>query len=360
MKIIDKYLFVNIFLGFAAAAALLLPLFSTLDLVSELDDVSEGGYRLIQAVEVVIMTLPRRAVELGPFIALLGGIAALGQLALSQELTTLRAAGISATRIGLTTLAAGAVLALMLGAADEFIASPLQQKALQLRTQAIASADKGSGKEGSVWARKDKQVVRIGNLRLGRIPTHIEIFNFDESDRLEEYIFADYADIQPDGIWRLNNVQLKRWSDGKESIQQLDQMPWQSVLRDTRLKEVTLPAESLSTSQLHRYVQFLKNTGQPAAQYEVALWQKLGLPLLTLAMILFSVPFTFAQVRSTGLGGKLALGAIVGLLIYVSNQIVVNLGLLLKFNALAVAILPALILLAAAVAIVHRFDRGHS
>lgn len=357
MKIVDKYLFSNIFMGFAAAAALLLPLFSTLDLIAELDDVGKGGYRMIQAIEVVFMSVPRRAVELGPFIALLGGIAALGQLAQSQELTTLRAAGLSTTRIGVTILGAGATLAVALGAMDEFVASPLQQKALQVRAQAIASA----GKEGSVWARKDNQLVRIGNLRLGRIPTHIEIFDFNDSDELREYIFADYADIQSDGLWRLNNVQLKHWNEeGRENIQQLDQMSWHSVLRDTRLKEITLPAESLSARQLHRYVQFLKNTGQPAAQYEVAFWQKFGLPLLTLAMILFAVPFTFAQVRSAGLGSKLALGAIVGLLIYVSNQIVVNLGLLFKLNTLSIAILPSFVLLGVAVVIVRRFDRESS
>ncbi|TWI56722.1 lipopolysaccharide export system permease protein [Pseudomonas duriflava] len=355
MKIIDRYLILNVFLGFAVAAALLLPLFSTLDLVGELDDIDEG-YRLVQALEVVFMTLPRRAVDLGPFIALLGGIAALGQLAVTQELITLRAAGLSATRIGMTTLAAGLILAVALAIANEFIASPLQQKALQTRSQAMAST-KGNSKDGSIWGRRNDQFARIGSLRLGHIPTQVEVFEFDEQARLQQYLYADYADIQPNGVWELHNVQVKRWTAGEESFEQRDRMTWQSILPERRLRDVSFPAESLSSRQLYHYITFLRGSSQPSAQYEVALWEKLGTPLLTLAMILFAVPFAFTQVRSTSLGSKLALGAVVGLLIYLVNQIIMNLGILFGLSPPLVGTAPALAMLGVALFWVFRFDR---
>ena len=78
MNVFSRYLIRHLFLGFAAAAGLLLPLFTTFNLINELDDVSPGGYRWTQAVLVVLMTLPRTLVELSPFIALLGGIVGLG------------------------------------------------------------------------------------------------------------------------------------------------------------------------------------------------------------------------------------------------------------------------------------------
>ncbi|GAB3474265.1 LPS export ABC transporter permease LptG [Azotobacter salinestris] len=354
MRILDRYLVRSLFLGFAAAAALLLPLFSTLDLVGELDDIGDAEYRLQEALEVVLMTLPRRAVELGPFIALLGGIAALGQLSLTQELSILRTAGISATRIGLTALLAGTTLAVALGALDEFVASPLQQQAIQVR----AHAKPGDDKDNSIWARRDDQVVRIGGLRAGRVPDHLEIFRFDGQNQLREYILADHAEVRPGGTWLLRDVRLKRWSDEAESVEQLEQMPWRAILPDSRLHEVSLPPESLSARQLRRYVQFLQGTGQPALQFEIALWQKLGVPILTLAMILFALPFTFAPVRSTGLGSRLALGAVLGLLVYIGNEILISLGQLFKLNAMLVGLAPALVLLGTALALVRRFDRG--
>jgi len=357
MKIFDRYLLANVALGFLAAAALLLPLFSSLDLVRELDDIGEDGYRLGQALQVVLMTLPRRAVELGPFIALLGGIAALGQLSQAQELSVLRAAGISATRIGLTALLAGALLAAALGAADEFLASPLQQQALE--TRAHAGAGKGD-EDSSIWARQGGQVVRISGLRAERVPGHLEIFRFDDRDRLQEYLLAEYAEIRQGSVWDLHNVQVKRWSGEAESVRQFEfeRLPWRAILPDTRLDEVTLPPESLSARQLSRYVHFLQGSGQPSIQYEIALWQKLGVPILTLAMILFAVPFSFGPVRAAGLGGKLALGAVLGLLVYVANEILISLGQLFRLNAMLVGVAPALVMLGIALALVRRFDRS--
>ena len=68
MNVFSRYLIRHLFLGFAAAAGLLLPLFTTFNLINELDDVSPGGYRWTQAVLVVLMTLPR-TVSLPPFAA---------------------------------------------------------------------------------------------------------------------------------------------------------------------------------------------------------------------------------------------------------------------------------------------------
>lgn len=93
MNVFSRYLIRHLFLGFAAAAGLLLPLFTTFNLINELDDVSPGGYRWTQAVLVVLMTLPRTLVELAPFIALLGGIVGLGQLSKTANLPPFVARG---------------------------------------------------------------------------------------------------------------------------------------------------------------------------------------------------------------------------------------------------------------------------
>lgn len=357
MRIASLYLIRNVLIGFVAAAALLLPLFTTFDLISELDDVTTGGYRWTQALEVVLMTLPRRAVDLGPFIALLGGITGLGQLAMTQELTALRAAGVSIVRIALTTLLAGLLLASFLSVIDEWVASPLQQKGLQIRNAALAISGEAATPTGSIWAQRGDETARIGALGQHDTPVNLEIFKLSPDLSLKSYMFAESADVRADGTWTLNNVQIKEWDSGVESVRRSDHIQWQSVFGDKRLKELTLPTESFSIKQLHHYIQFLRESNQPSAEYEMALWQKLGRPILTLAMILFAVPFTFSQPRSPGLGARLAVGAVVGLLIYVSNQIIVNLGLLLATDTLLTTLVPTLVLLGIALALVYRFDR---
>ncbi len=115
MNIFSRYLIRYVFLGFAAAAGLLLPLFTTFNLINELDDVSPGGYRWTQAVMVALMTLPRTLIDLGPFIALLGGIVGLGQMSKNSELTAIRTTGFSIFRIAMVVLVAGILWAVSLG-----------------------------------------------------------------------------------------------------------------------------------------------------------------------------------------------------------------------------------------------------
>ncbi|MGY4494417.1 LPS export ABC transporter permease LptG [Pseudomonas sp. TE3610] len=352
-----RYLIRNVFVGFAAAAALLIPLFTTFDLINELDDVSPGGYRWTQAVTVVLMTLPRRLIDLGPFIALLGGIVGLGQLAVSQELTALRAAGVSIVRIALAAVIAGSLLTASLAALDEWVASPLQQRGLQMRSAAITSSDEAVNAKGTLWARRGNEVARIDSLGAHNRPMGIEIFRYNPDNTLASYVHADTATVLQAGTWTLNHVNVKQWNNGEETVHTQDSLPWTSIFSSVHLKELTLPSDSFSIKQLSRYIHFLKATDQPADQYSIALWQKFGRPILTLAMILLAVPFTFVQQRSPGLGSRLAVGAIVGLLTYVGNQIIVNLGLLFTLNPLLTTLLPPLLILGVAMVLVHRFDR---
>ena len=82
MKILDQYLMKQIAIGILVSTVVLMPLFSFLDLVEQLDDVGSGFYRTQDAFLYVVLTLPTRFIQLSPFIALLGNVTALGRLAI--------------------------------------------------------------------------------------------------------------------------------------------------------------------------------------------------------------------------------------------------------------------------------------
>ena len=125
------------------------------------------------------------------------------------------------------------------------------------------------------------------------------------------------------------------------------------------LDELSMPGNTFSVRQLNHYIHYLQETGQPSSEYRLALWEKLGQPILTLAMILLAVPFTFTAPRSPGMGSRLAVGVIVGLLTWISYQIMVNLGLLFALSAPVTALgLPVAFVLVA-LSLVYWYDRQH-
>ncbi|MFP1462293.1 LPS export ABC transporter permease LptG [Escherichia coli] len=359
MNVFSRYLIRHLFLGFAAAAGLLLPLFTTFNLINELDDVSPGGYRWTQAVLVVLMTLPRTLVELSPFIALLGGIVGLGQLSKNSELTAIRSTGFSIFRIALVALVAGILWTVSLGAIDEWVASPLQQQAMQIKSTATALGEDDDITGNMLWARRGNEFVTVKSLNEQGQPVGVEIFHYRDNLSLESYIYARSATIKDDKMWILHGVNHKKWLNGKETLDTSDNLAWQSAFTSMDLEELSMPGILFSVRQLdHYYIHYLQETGQPSSEYRLALWEKLGQPILTLAMILLAVPFTFSAPRSPGMRPHLA-RCHRWLTHLISYQIMVNLGLLFALSAPVTALGLPIAFVLVALSLVYWYDRQH-
>ncbi|MBI1731818.1 MAG: LPS export ABC transporter permease LptG [Gammaproteobacteria bacterium] len=342
MKILDRYLIGRIAVGVGVATAVLLPLFSFLDLLEELEDVGEGSYELADAMRYVVLMIPRRLIQLAPFIALLGNVIALGRLAASLELVAMRAAGLSAMGIARASLTLGLMVVAALAALEQFVAPVLQQQAMIQRSAALAqSTELGSGL--GIWIRDNRRVLRIGSMGSRDEPNDVEIMTFDAQGRMVEHLRSPHAEIVDAGLWSLNRVTRKRIDGGSVITEQLAELPWQPFLSPEQIATLLRPPESLSPTQLRELVAYLKTTGQEFAAYELALWRKAGGAVMLIAMLLLSTPFVFGFLHG-GLGKRLVFAAVTGVGVYLLDQIVSNAGLLLELSPAFVALGPGVLL----------------
>lgn len=343
LKTVNRYLSRQILGGLVIATVVLLPLFSFLDLLDQLDDVGKGSYQIKDAFVYVLLLMPRRFIQLAPFIALLGNVAALGRLAIHHELISLRAAGLSPARISLTSLRVGLYLLLLIAVLEQFVAPPLQQDAA-LRRSAALDQSMELGRDLGIWSRDKRNILRIGAMQHAASASDIEIMHFGADGFLQSYIYARRADVIDEDRWRLYNVTTKTFGDQGIRSERNGTLIWEPFLDTDQIETLTKPPESLSPVELFRHVRFLKSTGQKADAYEVALWSKAGGGLTALAMMLLSVPFVFGSVRS-GLGTRLVLAGLTGIGVYLLDQIIANAGLLLHLNPALVALSPGVVLL---------------
>ena len=99
MTIFDRYIRAQLAKGFLIVFIILVSVFSFLDFVEELDDTTLGNYDVVDAVVFVVLTVPERALWLIPICTLLGCLVGLSLLDNGNELTAMRAAGVSGRRI---------------------------------------------------------------------------------------------------------------------------------------------------------------------------------------------------------------------------------------------------------------------
>ncbi|MBA4142274.1 MAG: LPS export ABC transporter permease LptG [Nitrosospira sp.] len=347
MTIVDRYLAVQVLLGLGIATAVLLPLFGFLDLLDQLDDVGRGTYRVQDAFLHTALLLPRRFIQLAPFIALIGNVIALGRLAAGSELTALRGAGVSPVRISLPPLAVGLTLLLFITVLDQFVAPQLQQKAISFRAVGLEKSA-ALGKDLGIWTRDERNILRIGEMLHAGKAADIEVMHFDDDGFLSTYTYARYADFIEGDMWQLSEVTTKTFTGQRIESLSSDSMIWRSFLSPDDISTLTKPPESLSPVELFLHVRFLRATGQEADAYALALWRKAGAAITTIAMLLLSIPFVFGSVRG-GLASKLVLAAMLGIGVYLFDQIISNAGLLLHLNPALTALFPGLLLTAVAV-----------
>ncbi|SDY74073.1 lipopolysaccharide export system permease protein [Nitrosomonas halophila] len=329
-------------MGMVVASAILLPLFSFFDLLDQLDDVGKGSYAIRDAFLYTVMLLPRRFIQIAPFIALLGTVGALGALAVNLELVAMRVAGLSPFAISLPPVGVGLLLIILIAGLEYFVAPQFQQKAIALRAAALEqSAELGRGL--GIWTRDAQNILRIGEMLHENQAVDIEIMHFNQQGLLTAHAYAQYADIMEEGVWILRGVIVRTFAPSSITARHASRMSWQSFLGPEDIATLTKPPESLTPSELVRHAAFLEETGQQADAYRMALWRKIGGAIMTAAMILIAVPFIFGSVRE-GLGSKLVVAALMGIGIYLLDQIIANVGLLLQLNPIMVSITPGLIL----------------
>ncbi len=297
--------------------------------------------------------VPRRIMDLMPATALLGGNLALGILASTNQLVVMRAAGVSVKRIGWAVMKTALLLVLTLLILTEFVAPPLQQLAYERQLLAIGRIRDLRTNNG-FWSRDGMRFINIRRILHGRIPSAINIYEFDLEGRLLSFIHADSADISQHQHWLLRGVWQKTLENDSLASASLPERIWDSFLTEDQIKVLEYPADSLAPSDLYTYIGYLHNSGQETAPYELQLWQKLALPLTTAAMALLAIPFVFGLPRLTSSGQRLLLGTILGIVLYFLNQIISNLALLLNLNVPLVVMMPVAVILVTALLLFKR------
>lgn len=354
MTLLDRYIGLALARSALLVVVILLPLFTLLDLVQQLNDVGTGNYTLAAALQYEVYMLPSYLLNLVPFTALLGASIALGGLAHTNELTAMRAAGISIRRIAVATLKSGALFIVLVIAVMEWVAPPLHQQAARRQSTAL-SGGKILVEEHGFWIHQENRFINVRNIYEGRTPTDIHIFEFDpETQHLTFYLHADRAEKTKKKQWLYKDLTVKNLT-GREIVTRHEaELARKSYLTEKQLRVLELPINSLSPSGLYQYLKYLRASGQATEKFEMVLWQKASLPIAVLAMMLCSFPFIFGSLRTTSAGKRIVLAAISGFAFQLISQLMFSLGLMLNISPPLSTLMPIAVFLVLGAVLMRR------
>jgi len=337
--VLFRYISREILLTSLFVLVALLALFGFFDLIHELDDLGKGTYRLPAMLAYVTLSLASHAYVLLPASGLIGTLFALARMSEHSEITVMRASGMSLGQLGFYVGGAGVVVALATAAMGEGVTPYTEEWAKDLRlkaTQSIVAREFRSG----FWVKDERSFVNIQDVTPDTTLLNLKIYEFDPAFRLTAISRAEKGTYQGLNKWLLSNVELTRFEGDRAVLQHLRRATWNSVLTPDIMSVLKIVPERMSAANLRAYIEHLRENRQRATRYEIAFWNKLFYPLVAITLMVMAIPFGVQSARAGGVGVKIVLGIIIGLLFHFGGRLVSNVGQLNDWPPIIAAGLP--------------------
>lgn len=357
MNLLDRYIGRAVLHAFLIIASGLTALFSLLGFVEQLGMVGQGHYRTLDALAYALLTAPDRLLQLAPISILLATLLGLGRLARGSELTALRSFGVSEARIIVAVMKLCLPILLGLFLLAQFVIPPAQLAAQRQQAAALGNALPGlSG--GGFWVARDRNFLNVQGFSGGDTLRGLSVYSFGPDGTLENYLQAERAQIEPDRHWLLTDVLRKYPQGGRIVTDHLQSLNWTPFLSERNLQLLALPVGSMPPVALYRYVRHLKRLDEPTQLYEQAFWSMVAIPLSLIGMTLIAAPFVFGSQRAGTAGRQIVVGALLGIIFVLGQQITGYVGLLLDLHPAFFALAPSVLLLVLGVWMMDRGETG--
>lgn len=346
MTRIARYLMGAVIGGTLVTLLILVSLELVFSFIDDIDHIGRDGLTVSTALLMVLLRSPAFAYEVFPMATLIGSLMGLGGLAARNELTAIRAAGVSVLGVARAVMAAGLLLGFLAFAMGEWVVPPTQRWAQQLEAERSQGQIAASGRSGGFWARDGKRFVQVQSAPSNSQLQGVRIYDIADDARVELIIAAERAQYV-DGGWLLREVIVTRIGESGVAVERLPELAWRSELQPQVLDVVVVEPEGLAAAGLWRYVQYLERNGLESDRYRLAFWIKVATPLATVTMLLLTVPLVFGAVRSANTGQRIFLGVVIGLAFFLVNRLLNHAALVYGLPPSLSALLPTAVFMAA-------------
>ncbi len=329
---IDRYTFTTS-LFFTLFCLLLLIIIETFfTFLNELQDLGDNNYQIMEMMLYLLYDMPARIYRIFPMALLLGTLLGLGQLASHNELTAIRTAGFSKARTLKGAIYTTVLLSLGIFLVGEYVVPPTHDAAM------VVSHKDSSGK--GFWAVDSGNIIEVRSLE-NRTLKNITIYQ-PEGQVLHKLIKSPEMELKNEQ-WVMPTLTETTFTRDDIETKKLHDLVLSTHIDQSALVALVSDPEYLSSSSLWRFIDYLEENNLDSSEYRLAFWSKVFNPATNISMILIAAPLVFAQQRRQGIGERILIGVILGLIIYLTTQMLGHFILLSGFPPIIGALFPTVL-----------------
>ena len=352
MKILDIYLARSVLIGVIVALLIICAIDWLGDLFYQVGRMDSGD-KFSDVLILTILDVPHKLFEFLPSSMLIGTLFSLGQFAASSELVAVGASGYSRYRVGVMSCIAGLLIALVLSVFVEMYA-PISDK-LSLAMKQKEQENILLASDQSYWVRDQNRFIRVGRAVSQDLLNDLAIYSFGQDGEIDS-ISESKSAIRKQGAWQLNDYRSSQFASDKVLAETADIYPVPKLFLSNFLQSVASDPFKMSMRRLYEYIYYLEDNHLDAREYKVALFKRMAVPFVGLAMLLLALPLVFRPRQLGGAGQRLLIGIVIALVAHLIVEVIANGAIVYNFSPALVAFLPVIIILACSM-VAFKFTR---
>ena len=325
--ILDLYLSRSFLRIFFSSLLIITALFMIVDLFDRADTFFDSGASVWTVIRYLVYKIPLSISRVIGFATLFSTLFSLGMLARTQEITAMRASGLSVKRISLPLI----VLSFAICAGTFFFNESLVP-AFSYRADTIYKTEIRNRKQQSlfgtrdIWLRGDGSFINIDYFdTINNTMEGVTIFLLNR-----DFSLRGFVEI-PRGRWSGEKWEVEEaveWTflaDGKMDRRIINVPPLITETPDD-LKLLERDADEFTYFDLQKQIADMKAKGIDTTAYQVDLQTKLALPFISPLMVLLAVPFALKKHISGGIALSFGAAMLIGFSYWLLIAFCISLG----------------------------------
>lgn len=272
--------------------------------------------------------IPGIGFQILPLGVLMATLLSLGILSRNNEITAMKANGISLYRITFPLLLLGIVASGLCFIGKEFVV-PFSNRQSEniLLTEILKRPRKTFIRNDKVWYRSQNAIYNFQVFNPQQdLLEGITLFEFDDDFKLRRRIDAKKA-LWRGEAWHFYDVTIRDF-DKRRATQTIRFEERVIPIPETPdvFKEEQRDTEEMGYYDLRSYIRRIKKGGYDATKYIVDLYAKLSFPFACAIMVFIGIPFSVKTARSGGVTLSIVMSIVIGFLYWIILNLSLSLG----------------------------------
>ncbi|MFK5926470.1 MAG: LPS export ABC transporter permease LptG [Desulfuromusa sp.] len=329
MKILNRFLLKHFIRILSLCVTAFISIYLLIDFFEKVDDFIDHSASLWDYFIYLSNSIPFIFVQILPLAILTTMVLTLGGLSRTNEITAMRACGVSLWKIVRPLMSLALLLSFLLLLLNEF-AIPWNTKQLNTLLEIkLKGKQQVQLTRNEIWYRSNNQIINITVAAPQKLRLQgITIFTFDEHQKIKKRQDTALATFN-NGIWQADSL-VERIFDSESG----------DMLEVNRLKNVVLDLDrspedfsgredvnnELNFRQLSAMAKKLEQEGYDSTRQRVDMHNRIAVPFTCLIMGFLGIPFALQRGRNSNIALGIGLSLGIGVVYFIIQSLVTAFG----------------------------------